>query len=240
MMDALFAADSVGVTFGDREVLKSASVWAAPGRITVIMGRNGSGKTTLLKASLGLAPMAYGSTWFDGEFFLRPRLSRLARGGLFFQPATQVLSRRHSLRWHFEALRRQIGQAFPWEILEDLRLDTILDQTPFEISGGEARKACIALALARRPRCLLADEPLSGIAPRDQERVATRILALAESGTAIVATGHEVGPLLELAHDVVWLVGGTTHGLGTPEAARSQAQFCREYLGPAHGPHGRS
>lgn len=239
-MDGLFAADSVGVTFGPRDVLKSATVWANPGRITVLLGRNGSGKTTLLKASVGLAPMSFGSTRYDGEVFLRPRLARLARRGLFFQPATQVLSRRHSLRWHFEALRRQTEQAFPWEILEDLGLDTMIDQTPFEISGGEARKAGIALALARRPRCLLADEPLSGIAPKDQERVAARIRALASGGTAIVVTGHEVGPLLELAHEVVWLVGGTTHGLGRPEAALSHAQFRREYLGPAHDTPGRS
>jgi ABC-type multidrug transport system ATPase subunit len=229
-MDPLFVADSVGVTFGTRDVLKSATAWASPGKVTVLLGRNGSGKTTLLKASVGLIPMRFGSARFAGEVHVRPRLACLARRGLFFQPATETLSRRHTLRWQFEVMGHQTGQAFPWGLVERLGLGGVLDQTPFEISGGEARKACIALALARKPRCLLADEPLSGIAPRDQEEVAKGIGALAAGGAAVMVTGHEVEPLLDLAHEVIWMVAGTTHGLGAPEVARSHAQFQREYL----------
>jgi ABC-type branched-subunit amino acid transport system ATPase component len=174
--------------------------------------------------------MRFGSTRLAGEVYLRPRLARLALRGLFFQPATETLSRRHTLRWQFDVMKRQTGQAFPWDLVERLGLGDVLDQTPFDLSGGEIRKACIALALARRPRCLLADEPLSGIAPRDQEEVAKGIGNLAAGGAAVMVTGHEVEPLLDLAHEVIWMVAGTTHGLGAPEEVRSHAQFQREYL----------
>jgi len=88
------------------------------------------------------------------------------------------------------------------------------------------------LALARKPRCLVADEPLAGIEPWDQEALVGVLKGLAERGCAILVTGHDVNPLMALADDIIWMVGGTTHWLGSPESARAHYQFRREYLGP--------
>jgi ABC-type lipopolysaccharide export system ATPase subunit len=67
-----------------------------------------------------------------------------------------------------------------------------LDQTPLELSGGERRRLEVALACARQPRCLLADEPFAGINPVDADVVADALRALATEGCAIIVTGHEV------------------------------------------------
>ena len=66
----------------------------------------------------------------------------------------------------------------------------------------------------------------------DQEIVADVIRSMADAGCAVVVTGHDVRALLELADQVVWMVAGTPHGLGTPQEARNHDQFRKEYLGP--------
>ena len=118
------------------------------------------------------------------------------------------------------------------EIVDRLGLRNLLDQTPPELSGGERRRAEIAVAWIRAPRCLLADEPFAGIHPSDLDILAGAFKELAREGCAVVITGHEVPQLLEIADDVVWMVAGTTHGLGSPEQAVRHEQFRREYLGP--------
>ena len=109
-----------------------------------------------------------------------------------------------------------------------------LDARPPELSGGERRRAELAIARARRPRCLLADEPFAGITPGDAEAVAAALVRLADSGCAVLATGHEVPQLMTIASSVVWMTAGTTHWLGPPGEAARHEQFRREYLGPGH------
>jgi len=232
MRDALFVADSVGVSFGRHEVLKAATFWVRRGRITVLLGRNGSGKSTLIRASLGLGKMDYGSVRFGVRAFLRPRLAEFARSGLYFLPDGGSLARGFTLRWHLQALAREFPGGNGFDVAVGLGMEPFLDHTPFEMSGGEERKAEIALAIARRPTCLLADEPFNGIAPRDQERVGDALLGLAASGSAVLVTGHEVQALLDVADEVIWLTAGTTHGLGSAAEAGAHYQFRREYLGP--------
>jgi ABC-type lipopolysaccharide export system ATPase subunit len=109
-----------------------------------------------------------------------------------------------------------------------------MEKESWEMSGGEERKAGMALAWVRGPTCLLADEPLAGLAPRDQEVVADMIRVMADEGCAVIATGHDVRPLFDLADEIVWMVAGTTHGIGSSDDARAHEQFRREYLGPAY------
>jgi ABC-type Mn2+/Zn2+ transport system ATPase subunit len=127
-------------------------------------------------------------------------------------------------------VRRYPGVA-PAPVLEALALDGLADARPQELSGGEQRRAALALALIRRPTVLLADELLTGIAPRDAELMATGLKGLAANGAAVILTGHEVHELFAIADEVTWLVAGTSHGLGAPAAARRHDQFAREYLG---------
>lgn len=227
----LFSADSIGKSFGSRTILKAASVWASEGRITVLFGRNGSGKSTLLKIGAGLLRGDHGVIHFDGRNYLHPRLPELASRGLFFLPDRDLLSTRLTVREQIRAVEWRFGRSRTAEILERLAIRHLVDQTPLELSGGERRRAEIAAAWIRAPRCLLADEPFAGINPSDAGVLAEAFRALAREGCAVVVTGHEVRQLMETADDIVWMAAGTTHGLGTPEAAGQHGQFRREYLG---------
>ena len=94
MTDPLFVADAFGKSFWGNPVLKSATLWARSGTVTVLLGRNGSGKTVLIKCALGFIRADRGVVHYGEETFLRPRLHRLARRGLFYLPDYDLLSRR--------------------------------------------------------------------------------------------------------------------------------------------------
>ena len=230
-MTPYFAADSIGKAFGRTVVLKAASVWANPGEITVMLGRNGSGKSTLLRAAVGEIGLDHGTVRLGTSVFTRPRLPELARLGLFYLPDRSLLSPRMTLGEHVEAFHWRFGD-FDRAWLERMGVGQLMDVLPGELSTGERRLGEVALAAGRRPSCLLADEPLLGVEPRQAEAVAAALRDLATAGAAVVAAGHEVPELLAVADQVVWVVAGTSHGLGSPAEVARHDQFRREYLGP--------
>jgi ABC-type multidrug transport system ATPase subunit len=231
--DRLLRAEGYGKSFGRNVVLKSASLWATSGSITVLLGSNGSGKTTLLRCMLGVTRADFGVTHFQGLATERPRLRRLARQGLFYLPDRHFLPR--ALR--FGAMMRAVEACRGTNparaaILERLGISGLEQHKIHQMSGGEQRRCEWGLALLSRPTCLVADEPLAGVTPRDQELVGRLLRDAAESGCAVIVTGHEVHELLALGDEIVWMAAGTTHGLGSASQARAHQQFRREYLGP--------
>ena len=235
-MTPLFAAEGFGKSFGEKTVLKNASVWVRPGRITALFGRNGSGKSTLLRCAVGLMRADHGVTRFADDAFLAPRLHRLARMGLMYVPAEGCLIRDRGVREQLDgfAWRYRTGCSTE-DAAARMRLGDVLDLMTDELSGGEQRRASVAAALVREPRCLLIDEPFAGVAPRDTDVLADALRALAARGCGILLTGHDVHTVMDVSDDVIWMVAGTTHGLGTPDEASAYEQFRREYLGPGRG-----
>jgi ABC-type multidrug transport system ATPase subunit len=228
----MFTADSLGVSFRDRQVLKAATVWAKAGQVTVLLGRNGCGKTTLIRAALGLCRREFGVVQFADRVYERPRLSTLARRGLFYLPDRGLLSWRRTVNWHLRAMSQSVRHPLDLGSIAWLDIESLRRKTAKKMSGGERRRVEVGLALLRRPSCLIADEPLAEVSPADRQRVAQGIRELAGHGCAVLVTGHEVDDLLDLADIVVWMVGGTTHWLGTPAEAQSHDQFRLDYLGP--------
>jgi len=225
------AVESIGKSFGARDVLKSASVWARPGAVTVLLGRNGCGKTTLVKIAIGLLRADYGVVIYDGQRTLRPRLHELARRGLYYLPERNLLSPAFTVRDHLQAVEKLIADSKVPSAIELLRVGEYLHRKPRTLSGGERRRCEVAVALARNPRCVLADEPYMGIMPIDAEVITTGFRKLADSGCAVLITGHEVRTMLGVADEVIWQTAGTTHCIGSPEHANQNDQFRREYLG---------
>lgn len=232
-MTPILAAESIGKSFRGRPVLTAARLWATPGRITAILGRNGCGKTTLLRIASGVLRPDYGVVIFRGERLVGPKLWELARQGLFFLPERSLLHRGNTCGEHLSAIAHHHVAARIGETISLLRLDDLLDRKAHQLSGGERRRVELGLALARCPECLLADEPFHGIMPTDIEILQRALRSLADGGTAIVVTGHEVNSLFDVADEVLWQTAGTTHVLGAPDQAPGHDQFRREYLAGA-------
>jgi ABC-type multidrug transport system ATPase subunit len=226
-------ADCVGKRFGARRVLTSASLRAVPGEVRVLFGRNGIGKSTLLKIAAGLVSADTGAVRCEGAFLEAPTLHALARRGLFHLPDHELLSRSLTLGEQLAFFERRFQRRSVAEAAALANVEPFLEVLPHTLSGGELRRAELALALVRRPACLLADEPYRGIAPKDHELLHGIFRGMAVDGCAVVVTGHEVDSLLDLADHITWCTSGTTFELGSPAQARVHEAFQREYAGPA-------
>ena len=230
MSDIIFRADSVRHSFGPRLILNSATLWARTGEVTLMLGRNGCGKSTLFRIAAGLLRPDQGVVLFRDRAYQRARLPQLAAEGLFYLPERGLLVRNLTIGEALGLVTRRFDTSAD-EAIENLRLQPLLHRRPDSLSGGERRRCEVAMAIARQPTLLIADEPLMGQAPIDAALLANALRDLARSGCAVVVSGHEVPELMAVADEVVWLVAGTTHGLGSPAQAKDHWQFRREYLG---------
>lgn len=229
-MKPILVAESIGKSYGQTKVVSSARLEARPGTLTFVVGRNGSGKSTLLKIVAGVLAPDHGSIRYNGEVLGRPSLHRLARLGLFYLPDREILSSSFSVRSQLDMMYSRFCGADPDGVVRDLGISELVDQVPGQLSGGERRRAELALALVRSPACLIADEPLRGIDPKDREVLVSIFRRLAQGGTAVVVSGHEVQTLLDSADEVAWVTSGTSYSVGSPKNALAQERFRREYL----------
>lgn len=227
----VLVADCVSKSFRERRVLTSASLRAESGEVRVIFGRNGIGKSTLMKIAAGVIEPDSGSLHFRGTSRLRARLAQSAREGLFYLPDHELLSAAFSLRNQLELYHDRFNRRSVEDAAAMANVAHLLDRRPHTLSGGELRRAELAVVLVRQPECLLADEPYRGIAPVDHDMLTGLFRAIADEGCAVVITGHEVPTLLAAADHITWCTSGTTYELGSPDAARAHDGFRRDYLG---------
>ncbi len=235
-MNPILTADCVAKSFDGRRVLTSATLRAVPGELRVMFGRNGAGKSTLIKIAAGCLAPESGAVHFSGRVYLRASLRRLAAAGLFYLPDHDLLSNAFTVRRQLEWLRHRFDGEDVYRAASRVDIGDLLDRRPWQLSGGELRRAEIAAALVRRPTCFLADEPFRGIAPKDAEDLARALIELASRGVAVVITGHEIPALLSAADHVTWCTSGTTYELGPVSIATQHEQFRREYLGAWYRP----
>lgn len=225
--------DGVGRSFGGRVVLRSAGLRVHLGRVTALMGRNGVGKSTLFRVVVGRVRAEYGRVLYAGVYRPRPSLARLSGEGLLYSAQESALTPLFSVAQHLEAFARRFdARGRVAGAVDELGLAGFLDRRPGTLSGGERQRVSLALARIRGPLCLLADEPFAGVAPRDRPLVGAALRRLADAGCGVAVSGHDVDDLLAVADEVVWMTGGTTHHLGTPDEARAHHAFRRDYLGP--------
>ncbi|HEX2723593.1 MAG TPA: ATP-binding cassette domain-containing protein [Gemmatimonadaceae bacterium] len=229
----ILEADSIGKSFGDRRILSSASLSAAPGQVVGILGRMGEGKSTLLKICSGVTSTDTGWVKYKERIRNPAKLASLAPEGVYYLPEAGSLSGALTLREHFELFRTRFKLDSFDDLIEDFELGTFLGSSPSLMSTGERRRTELALVCYRRPECLLADEPFRDLDPIVGERVGRVLKALAEGGCAIVLTGHEIRTLTPFLTSVVWLTSGTTYSLGNPSDAWKNDYFRKEYLGPS-------
>lgn len=231
MKQPVWAAESVVKSFGSHTVLRAAGCWAFAGTISILLGRNGCGKTTLVRVGVGRLRPDSGVVIFNGRRSISPRLATLARDGLYYLAQDRTLTPSLTVAEHLKSLATMFPEAAIELAIETARIEELLPRHGHTLSGGELRRTELALALARRPRCLVADEPFLGIAPKDAQLFSTAFRHMASDGCALLLTGHEVELLLPLADQVIWMTAGTTHHLGTREEALGHHQFVQQYVG---------
>ena len=231
-MTYTLVADCVSKTFGTRKVLTSASLRAKPGQVRAIFGSNGEGKSTLIRIAVGRLQPDTGTVRMGDKLFERASLPALAALGVFYLPDHDILAPTYDLGRQLRFFEQRYGRRSAMDAARMAQVEQFLDRKPGTFSGGELRRAELALAITRVPTVLIADEPYRGIAPVDHDRLTHIFRSMAAEGCAVVVTGHEVPSLLAAADHVTWCTAGTTLELGAPETARGNDAFRRGYLGP--------
>ena len=192
-----------------------------PGSLTLVLGPTGSGKSTLLRLASGLVDATAGGVTVDGEVMSTSARKRLrGRVGLVFQnPESQFFA--PTVLDDVAFGPRNLGRARPEDDAREAMRQVGLDpdefgeRTPFELSGGEARRAAVAGVLAMCPDYLLLDEPSAGLDARGREAVRAAVAATRERAGVVIVT-HEAGDFLASADHVLVLSGGTSAFSGTP------------------------
>lgn len=220
----------------ERDVVRDVSLAIAPGEIVALVGPNGSGKSTLL-AALGrsLRPR-HGAVEIAGTDVWRQRARAFARQvarlpqdpscaeGVTVEQlvATGRHPHRRALAPASPADRSAVREAIGALALGDLRTRALAT-----LSGGERRRAWIALVLAQETPVLLLDEPTAALDVRHQWDLLARLAAIhRERGVSIVVSLHDLEQAAALAQRVAVLHRGRLYAIGASERVLDEATLC--------------
>lgn len=216
--------------------IRDLSFEIASGSFTAIVGHTGSGKSTLIQHLNGLLRPTSGSVQL-GEFHMseEEKIKEMkhlrSRVGIVFQyPEHQLFE---------ESVEKDIGfgpsnfgveaeeiKQRTREVLKAVQLpESVLDRSPFDLSGGQMRRVAIAGVLAMRPEVLVLDEPTAGLDPKGQRDMMNMFYQLhqQENLTTILVT-HSMEDALKYADHVIVLDHGTKYLEGKPEEVLSRKE----------------
>ncbi len=226
----VLSARGISKSYGSRTALHATTVELWPGEVVAVIGPNGAGKTTLLS-------ILAGATRATGGDIRSPSGSR-AVGWVPQQTALYSrLTVAENLRLfaHLEHVRNP--KAVVERMLEQAGLTERADELVGRLSGGNRQRINIAVGLLAGPRALLLDEPSSALDPRQRERLWQFVNDLAQQGTAVLFSTHNIkeaerhaGRVLVLADGELLFAGSASElaaevGIGDPEQADLEDAF---------------
>ncbi|HET7313768.1 ABC transporter ATP-binding protein [Salinisphaera sp.] len=241
------AVRGLRLAFGDTVVQHDVSFYVAPASIFVIMGVSGCGKSTLLRHIIDLQRSAVGDISFDGQRLVNAEPARRAalqrRIGVLFQSTAL---------WSSMTVGENV--ALPMQLHTHMRAGEIRDQVAFklalvglagqeqrmpsELSGGMAKRAGLARAIALDPDYLFLDEPSAGLDPITSQRLDALIMRMRDAlGLSVIAVSHELPSIFTIADDSIYLDnqsktaiahGNPRHLVEHAEDARVRAFLKRE------------
>jgi ATP-binding cassette subfamily F protein uup len=197
MPPPLLLLRDIAIRFGNTQLLEEAELSVSAGERLCLVGRNGSGKSTLLKIAAGLVEPDGGSRFFQPGNVLR------------YLPQEPNLAGHATVRAYVEA---GLGQGYDSDrtfyLLGHLGLTS--EEDPRQLSGGEARRAVLARALAPMPGLLLLDEPTNHLDLPTIEWLEAELNALS---AAVVMVSHDRRFLENMSRACLWLDRGRTRRL---------------------------
>ncbi|MGM0515993.1 MAG: ABC transporter ATP-binding protein [Pseudomonadota bacterium] len=241
-----------GMSFarGRQTIFRDIDLVVPRGQVTAVLGPSGTGKTTLLRLVGGQERPAAGQVVVDGVdvsrvgrralYDLRRRMGVLFQNGALFTDLTVGENVAFPLREHSRLDEELIDRIVLFK-LEAVGLRSARNKRPAELSGGMARRAALARAIALDPDLMLYDEPFAGQDPVSMGVLLRLIRRLNDALrlTSVVVT-HDVQEAMSIADRVVVLAGGRIIGAGTPDevlAQKADQPALAQFLdGTAEGP----
>jgi branched-chain amino acid transport system ATP-binding protein len=233
-----FSCSSISVRYEKVQALSDVSISMEKGEVIALIGANGAGKTTTLRAITGLARLAHGEIWFEGERIDKLRTPQIVNRGIGMVPEGRqiypFMSVKDNLLMGAYLLTDGIAVRSGLDRVFDLfpRLRERYNQQGGTLSGGEQEMLAIGRALMGRPKLLLLDEPSLGLAPMVVREIAQLIAILnKESGVSVILVEQNSRMALKVSkHAFVLEIGRI--GLSGPSSELAKNDHVRRlYLG---------
>jgi ABC-2 type transport system ATP-binding protein len=211
-MTAAIETTGLGKRYGRTWALRDCTLAIPTGRVVALVGPNGAGKTTLLHLAVGLLRQDAGAIKVFGR--APAAADGLADIGFVaqetplyrdFTAADLIAMGGHlNRRWDAAVAHDRLG-----------RIGVPLDRPVGKLSGGQRAQVALSLALAKRPRLLLLDEPVASLDPLARREFMSALMgAVAEEGTSVLLSSHLLGDLERVCDHLVLLQHGRVQVLG--------------------------
>ena len=210
-----------------KQAVKGVDFCVEKGEIVGIIGHTGSGKSTLVQMLNGLLKPASGSVTLNGEdIFADKKTLHNARFkiGLVFQyPEYQLFDETVYKDISFGPSNMGLSkEEIDKRVLNAAKLvdlpSHLLEKSPFDLSGGEKRRAAIAGVVAMEPEILILDEPTAGLDPKGRQRILDMIVELNKTtNTSVIIVSHNMEDIARICNKVLVLKGGESVAFDTPE-----------------------
>ena len=207
----MIKAVNIKKTYGGNEVLKGVSLEIEKNDFAVILGASGSGKSTLLSILSGLEKSDDGKVEYDGanlNELCDRELTQFRKKHVGFVFQQYYLLSHLNVESNVKLGADLIGNKDFKDIIAAVGLSDKLKRKPFELSGGEQQRVCIARALAKKPDILFLDEPTGALDEATGREILDYITKLqAEIGFTMVMVTHNVN-IADMAETVIKMNSG--------------------------------
>ena len=234
-MAALLELIDVYAGYGRVTVLNGLALQLQAGERLAMIGRNGVGKTTALRAIMGLATLGRGRIVFDGVDLHGLAPHQRAQRGLGYVPQTRDIFASLSVEENLIAgLKSRPRAALAEAYALFPRLAERRQSAGTKLSGGEQQMLAVARALLGRPRLLLLDEPLEGLAPLIRQELLAAFGRLGRQGdTTVIIVEQQVREALGYADRAVILDHGAVAHAAPASLLRDDAATLERFVGMA-------
>ncbi len=206
------------------DILKGLSFAVPIGSIFAVVGGNGAGKSTTLKAISGVCRPYRGKVEVFGKPVGKYKAGELFRNCLSMLPQDpKSLFVKKTVRLDLEEMCRDSGKIA--EIAEICQITQLLDNHPYDLSGGEQQRAALAKVLLTEPKLLLLDEPTKGLDSFFKLKFAAILRKLKQQGITVIMVSHDVEFCAEYADLVSMFFDGQMVTTDTPHRFFGQNSF---------------